>query len=54
MDDHAEKEYEALDKLREEGMHRAEKRCRKLWMGGVPWSPALKRAKDTILFWTLL
>ena len=47
-------EYNALDKIREEGMHYAERRCRKLHMGGVPWSPTLKKAKDRILFWTLV
>ena len=48
------KEYEAIDKLREKGMHYAERRCRKLKMGGVPWSPKIKKARDTILFWTLV
>ena len=47
-------EYDALDILREKGMQFAEKRCRKLKMGGVPWSPAIKKAWDQILFWTLV
>ena len=54
MTTESQKEYEELDILREKGMHLTEKKCRKLRMGGVPWSPALKKAKDTILFWTLL
>ena len=46
--------YEELDKLRYESMKEAEKKCRKLKMGGVPWSPQLQRARDSILFWTLI
>ena len=48
------KEYDALDKLREKGMKRAARKCRKLRMGGRKWSPALQQARRTILFWTLI
>ena len=48
------KEYNDIDKLREAGMHYAERRCRKLKMGGVPWSPEIKKARDRILFWSLV
>ena len=48
------REYDRLDGLREAGMHYAERKCRKLKMGAVVWSPALQKARDTILFWTLL
>ena len=37
-------EYERLDKLRVRGMKEAEKRCRKLKMGGRQLSPELKIA----------
>ena len=47
-------EYEKLDSLRDTGMKKAEKQCRKLKMGGYQWSPALQTARDTILFWTLI
>ena len=46
--------YNKLDKIREEGMKYAEKKCRKLKMGGVAWSPKIQKARDRILFWTLL
>ena len=47
------KEFEDIDKLRTQGMKLAAKKCRKLKMGGRKWSPALKKARDTILYWTL-
>ena len=47
-------QYDSLDKIREEGMKFAEKRCRKLRMGGVEWSPSIQKARNTILFWTLV
>ena len=46
--------YEELDKIRYESMKEAERKCRKLKMGGIPWSPQLQTARDTILFWTLI
>jgi hypothetical protein len=46
-------EYEALDYLREKGMKLAEKKCRKLKMGGVKWSPTLQKARLTILYYKL-
>ena len=46
-------EYERLDKLRVKGMKKAEKRCRKLKMGGRQWSPELKIARKTILYYAL-
>ena len=48
------KEYKELDRVREAGMLHAEKKCRKLRMGKVQWSPALQKARDTITFWTLI
>ena len=47
-------DYDEIDKIRENGMLYAEKKCRKLRMGGVAWSPVIQKARNTILFWTLL
>ena len=46
-------EYEELDKIREESMKVAEKKCRKLKMGAVKWSPELQLARDTITYYSL-
>lgn len=47
-------EYDKVDKIRYDCMRNAERRCRKLKYGGVLWSPTIQRARDTILFWTLV
>ena len=47
------KEYECLDRLRTKGMHMAEKKCRKLFLGGKCWSPVLQQARDTIKYLSL-
>ena len=41
-------EYEAIDKLRMEGIRHAESRCRKLCMGSVPWTPQLSHTMKAI------
>jgi exonuclease III len=46
-------EYEKLDRLREKGMMMAEKKCRKLKMGRLKWSPILQQARVTILYYKL-
>ena len=46
--------YEKLDSIRGKAMHRAEKKCRKLFMGGYVWSPTYQKARDEILLWTLV
>jgi hypothetical protein len=46
-------EFEKLDRLREQGMMLAEKKCRKLRMGGLRWSPMLQAARLTILYYKL-
>ena len=48
------KEYEEIDAKRAIGMMLASKKCRKLKMGGRKWSPALQRARNTILLWKLI
>jgi hypothetical protein len=47
------RKYEKLDTLREMGMILAEKKCRKLKMGGLQWSPILQKARTTILYYKL-
>jgi hypothetical protein len=47
-------EWEAIDTLRVQGMLYAERRCRKLRMGGVLWSPEVQHSMDTILLWQLV
>ena len=54
LTDAQKREYEDIDTLRDKGMRQAAKRCRKLRMGGRQWSPTLQKARDTILFWTLI
>ena len=43
-------EYDKLDKVRDRCMKKAERKCRKLHMGSVPWSPEMQRARTTILY----
>ena len=43
--------YEEVLKLRKEGMDRADKKCRKLCMGGVPFSPEFQIHHSTIELW---
>ena len=46
--------YEKIDKIRIQGMKFAEKNCRKLPMGGIPWTPELTQIRLTIEVWTLV
>ena len=48
------RKYEVIDAIRTEAMKKAEKKCRKLRMGCVEWSPALQSARDEILLWVLV
>jgi hypothetical protein len=45
--------YEKIDELRCTGVQRAEKKCRKLCMGQVAFSPILHQARCTIKAWSL-
>jgi hypothetical protein len=47
-------EWERLDALRLQGMRFAEKHCRKLRKGNVPWSPAIQQALNLITPWNLV
>ena len=46
-------EYEELDQLRHEAARIAEKKCRRLKMGHVRWSPTLQNARDRIYYFSL-
>ena len=46
--------FERLDAIRIKGMMYAEKRCRKLKMGGVPWTPQLTKIRLGIEVWNLV
>ncbi len=39
-----------IDELRTQGMLWAERKCRKLKMGNVPWSPAIQKCMNTIKY----
>ena len=41
-------EYDILDRIRDKAMKKAERKCRKLHMGCVPWSPKLQAARTAI------
>ena len=44
-------EYEALDELVCTLMDKAEKQCRKLHTGRIPWSPTYKKCCQTLEYW---
>ncbi len=44
-------EYEAILRLRKKGIETADKKCRKLKMGEVPWSRTIQIARDEISLW---
>ena len=43
-------EYDHLDELRESAMNKAERKCRKLHMGAIPWSPELQQARNMVQY----
>ena len=45
------KEYNDIMKVRREAMAHADKHCRKICAGGVPFSPTIKKQRLTIEFW---
>ena len=47
-------EFERLDNIRMQGMVYAERRCRKLKMGAIPWTPELSRIRNAIEVWQLV
>ena len=48
LSQHSKCEYEQIDILRCKGMIKAEKKCRKLKMGNIKWSPEVQQARDRI------
>ena len=51
MSEHHIIEYEKLRRIRQDGRKYADKNCRKLNMGGVPYSVELAQARKTIEMW---
>ena len=47
-------EYNAIDKLRVEGMRQAELKCRKLFLGGKEYCPELGALRHEIQLWMLM
>ena len=47
-------DWERLDDLRMTFLAEADRKCRKLRMGGVDWSPEIAAARQNILAWSLL
>jgi hypothetical protein len=47
-------EYNEIDNLRSDGMLLAERQCRKLRMGEIPFSPEYSKLAQTVLFWRLV
>ena len=43
-------EFDAIDRQREKSMKYAEKHCRKLHMGAIPWSPVIQHIRTIILY----
>jgi hypothetical protein len=48
------REWDAIDALRKEGVMLADKKCRKLHTGAVPWSPDIQRAREHVEIWGLV
>ena len=51
---HLQAELEALDALRREGVLQADRKCRKLPMGAIPWSPAVQSTREQVEIWGLI
>ena len=47
-------EYEWLDHMKIEGLRYADRHCRKLSMGEVPWSPQLQVLRHKLGYWQLV
>jgi len=47
-------EYEWIDHMKMEGLRHADHQCRKLPMGGVPWSPQLQVLRHRLGYWQLI
>jgi hypothetical protein len=47
-------EYEQVDSLIRQGQELAEQKCRRICLGGVPWSPRYKIVYDTVKYWTMM
>ena len=47
-------QYDELDRIREKGMRKAEKACRRLHTGTWKWSPEFEESRQVIKLWTLV
>ena len=47
---HQQAEYDALDIIRVRAMAKAERKCRKLHMGALPWSPSLQYSRNLVQY----
>ena len=47
-------EFEAIDKMKVEGIQHADKSCRKLFMGAVPFSDESQLVRDSVGVWQLI
>ena len=47
------REYETIDTIIQESMHKAEQKCRKFKCGETDWSPQFQEIHDTIDYWLL-
>lgn len=48
------REYNEIDRLRQQGMQHAERHCRKLRMGAIPYTPEYSKRAQKVLFWRLV
>lgn len=48
-----EKEFEKLDRIQENAMKKAERKCRKLKMGKYQWTPDIQAMRDNLKYLTL-
>jgi len=44
-------EFEAIDRASTEYKRHAEKQCRKIWAGAIPWCSQVSKAINCILYW---
>lgn len=54
MTERCKQRYEEIDKCRIAGILKSVRTCRKLPMGKVPWTPAIRATRTKIRYWTLL
>ena len=53
LNEYQREEYEEIDRIKTFAMEEAERQCRKLKMGEIPWSPELQKVRNKIEYLTL-